>query len=288
MQQYREIKSRHQDAILFFRMGDFYEMFYEDAEVASRTLGLTLTSRNNGGASEVPLAGVPVKAAGEYLRRLIQHGFRVSICEQTEDPRFAKGIVKREVVETITPGAAFSDDLLDGLRNNYLCALNREADVVGIAAADLSTGELRLTATPIQDLESALSRFTPREVILPRGQSLSQILKGRPAGEEGPMVTEREMWEFDADLGRDQLVEHFRVSSLESFGIESRDRVAVGAAGAYAMGRLMTSLLYEVPPTDPTTYIGVAALVVMVAALACWAPARRAAGVDPMVALRAG
>src|SRR5438034_8896162 len=130
MQQYREIKSRHQDAILFFRMGDFYEMFYEDAELASKTLGLTLTSRNNGGASEVPLAGVPVKAAGEYLRRLIQQGFRVSICEQTEDPKFAKGIVKREVVETITPGAAFSDDLLDVTRNNYLCALNRDAESV--------------------------------------------------------------------------------------------------------------------------------------------------------------
>ena len=143
MQQYREIKSRHQDAILFFRMGEFYEMFYEDAEVASKTLGLTLTSRNNGGASEVPLAGVPVKAAGEYLRRLVQHGFRVSICEQIEDPKFAKGIVKREVVETITPGAAFSDDLLDGTRNNYLCALSRDGDSVGIAAADLSTGELR-------------------------------------------------------------------------------------------------------------------------------------------------
>ena len=231
MQQYREIKSRHQDAILFFRMGDFYEMFYEDAEVASRTLGLTLTSRNNGGASEVPLAGVPVKAAGEYLRRLIQHGFRVSICEQTEDPKFAKGIVKREVVETITPGAAFSDDLLDGTRNNYLCALNRDGDLVGIAAADLSTGELRLTAIGIRDLESALSRFTPREVILPRGESLVQFLKG-PIGEEGPMVTEREAWEFDGELGRDQLVGHFRVSSLEAFGIETGDKAAVGAAGA--------------------------------------------------------
>ena len=231
MQQYREIKSRHQDAILFFRMGDFYEMFYEDAEVASRTLGLTLTSRNNGGASAVPLAGVPVKAAGEYLRRLIQHGFRVSICEQTEDPKFAKGIVKREVVETITPGAAFSDDLLDGTRNNYLCALNRDGDLVGIAAADLSTGELRLTAIGIRDLESALSRFTPREVILSRGESLAQFLKG-PVGEEGPMVTEREGWEFDSELGRDQLVQHFRVSSLEAFGIESGDRAAVGAAGA--------------------------------------------------------
>jgi len=231
MQQYREIKSRHQDAILFFRMGDFYEMFYEDAEVASRTLGLTLTSRNNGGASEVPLAGVPVKAAGEYLRRLVQHGFRVSICEQTEDPKFAKGIVKREVVETITPGAAFSDDLLDGTRNNYLCALNRDGDSVGIAAADLSTGELRLTGVGIRDLESALSRFTPREVILSRGESLAHVLKG-PVGEEGPMVTEREAWEFDSELGRDQLVEHFRVSSLEAFGIESGDNAAVGAAGA--------------------------------------------------------
>jgi DNA mismatch repair protein MutS len=231
MQQYREIKSRHQDAILFFRMGDFYEMFYEDAEVASRTLGLTLTSRNNGGASEVPLAGVPVKAAGEYLRRLIQHGFRVSICEQTEDPKFAKGIVKREVVETITPGAAFSDDLLDSTRNNYLCALNRDGDLVGIAAADLSTGELRLAGVGIRDLESALSRFTPREVILSRGESLAHVLKG-PVGEEGPMVTEREAWEFDGELGRDQLVDHFRVSSLEAFGIESGDNAAVGAAGA--------------------------------------------------------
>jgi DNA mismatch repair protein MutS len=231
MQQYREIKSRHQDAILFFRMGDFYEMFYEDAEVASRTLGLTLTSRNNGGASEVPLAGVPVKAAGEYLRRLVQHGFRVSICEQTEDPKFAKGIVKREVVETITPGAAFSDDLLDGTRNNYLCALNRDGDSVGIAAADLSTGELRLTGVGIRDLESALSRFTPREVILSRGEGLIHVLKG-PVGEEGPMVTEREAWEFDSELGRDQLAEHFRVSSLDAFGIESGDSAAVGAAGA--------------------------------------------------------
>ena len=230
MQQYREIKSRHQDAILFFRMGEFYEMFYEDAEIAARTLGLTLTSRNNGGASEVPLAGVPVKAAGEYLRRLIQQGFRVSICEQTEDPKFAKGIVKRQVVETITPGAAFSDDLLDGARNNYLCALNREDDLVGVAAVDLSTGDLRLATAALKDLESLLSRFTPREVIVARGSNLVHMLKG-PTGEEGPMVTEREGWEFDPDLGRDQMVDRFRVSSLEAFGIEPGDRASVGAAG---------------------------------------------------------
>lgn len=231
MQQYREIKSRHQDAILFFRMGEFYEMFYEDAEVASRTLGLTLTSRNNGGASEVPLAGVPVKAAGEYLRRLIQHGFRVSICEQTEDPKLAKGIVRREVVETITPGAAFSDDLLDGARNNFLCALSEEDGVVGIAAADLSTGELRLTVADTADVESVLSRFTPRELILPRNQNLNRVVRG-PVGQEGPMVTERESWEFDPELAREQLAKHFQVSSLEAFGIQSDDTIAVGAAGA--------------------------------------------------------
>src|SRR4051794_29626069 len=151
MQQYRDIKSRHQDAILFFRMGEFYEMFYEDAETASRVLGLTLTARNNGGAAEVPLAGVPVKAAGDYVRRLVQQGYRVSICEQVEDPRLAKGVVKREVIETVTPGVAFSDDLLDGSRNNYVVAIAGRAkadagrgELLGVAAADVSTGELRL------------------------------------------------------------------------------------------------------------------------------------------------
>src|SRR5438034_194130 len=113
MQQYREIKARHPDTILFFRMGDFYEMFEDDAQLAARELGLTLTSRNNGGASEVPLAGVPVKAATEYLRRLIGLGHRVAICEQVEDPKLAKGLVRRAVVETVTPGSVLADDWLD-------------------------------------------------------------------------------------------------------------------------------------------------------------------------------
>src|SRR5215475_3382310 len=145
MQQYREIKGRHQNAILFFRMGEFYEMFYDDAETASRVLGLTLTSRNNGGASDVPLAGVPVKAAGDYVRRLVQQGFRVAICEQTEDPKVAKGVVRREVIETVTPGVVLADDLLDGTRNNFICAIQtadeRDAAArIGVAAADVSTG----------------------------------------------------------------------------------------------------------------------------------------------------
>ena len=231
MQQYREIKARHQDAILFFRMGDFYEMFYEDAEVASRILGLTLTARHNGGASEVPLAGVPVKAVNEYLRRLVRHGFRVAICEQVEDPRAAKGIVRREVIETITPGAAFADDLLDGARNNFLCAMTVSGDHAGLAAADLSTGELRLAIVPLSDLDAALARLTPTEVVLPRGVRRPIGMRDA-AREEDSLITEREPWEFDADLARPELARQFGVHTLEGFGIGAGDDLAVAAAGA--------------------------------------------------------
>ena len=187
MQQYREIKDRHQNAILFFRMGEFYEMFYDDAETASRVLGLTLTSRNNGGASEVPLAGVPVKAAGDYVRRLVQQGFRVAICEQVEDPKVAKGVVRREVIETVTPGVAFSDDLLDGARNNFICGIvagdgaasgKREVGggsdgMVGVAAADVSTGEVRLISVVASELDALLARLSPREILIPTASRFS-------------------------------------------------------------------------------------------------------------------
>jgi len=231
MQQYREIKDRHQDAILFFRMGDFYEMFYEDAEVASRALGLTLTSRNNGGSAEVPLAGVPVKAAGEYLRRLVQQGFRVSICEQTEDPKHAKGIVRREVVETITPGAAFADDMLDRARNNYLCAVFPAGDLVGIAAADLSTGEFRLIVSAAGDTDSVLARLSPREILVGRSVATSAKLVQQNR-KEGALVTEREAWEFDAALAAGDLAKQFGVASVEGLGIDDQDAPALAAAGA--------------------------------------------------------
>ncbi|MCX5762388.1 MAG: DNA mismatch repair protein MutS, partial [Gemmatimonadetes bacterium] len=224
MQQYREIKARHQHAILFFRMGDFYEMFFEDAETASRVLGLTLTARGDG----VPLAGVPVKAAGDYLRRLVQQGFRVAICEQVEDPKLAKGIVKREVIETVTPGAAYSDDLLDGARNNFLCAVRVEGAQLGVAAADLSTGEFRLVLGRRDDANAVLSRLTPREVLVVAGDAASQdALHGLDV-----LLTEREAWEFDAGLAHDALAQHFRVASLEGFGVGAADSVALGAAGA--------------------------------------------------------
>lgn len=229
MQQYREIKAGHQDAILFFRMGDFYEMFYEDAEVASKALGITLTSRNSGGASEVPLAGVPVKAANEYLRRLVQGGFRVAICEQIEDPKTAKGVVKRAVVETITPGAAFADDLLDGALGNFLCAVQITAAGAGLAAADISTGEMHIATTSVDDVDAFISRFSPRELIVRKAGA--NAVEAHPRAQEA-LVTEREQWEFDAAMARDDLERQFGVASLDGFGISSEDELAVGAAGA--------------------------------------------------------
>ena len=179
MQQYRDIKARHQNALLFFRMGEFYEMFYEDAETAARVLGLTLTSRNNGGAADVPLAGVPVKALQEYLRRLVQLGYRVAICEQVEDPKLARGIVRREVVETVTPGVTFADDLLEGTRNNFICALwpadraHGGPGLIGVAAADVSTGELRLCVTRAPELDAILARYAPREILVPQASAIA-------------------------------------------------------------------------------------------------------------------
>jgi DNA mismatch repair protein MutS len=230
MQQYREIKARHQDAILFFRMGEFYEMFYDDAEVAARVLGLTLTARNNGGAADVPLAGVPAKAVTEYLRRLVQQGFRVAICEQVEDPRLAKGIVRREVIETVTPGVAFSDELLDGARNNFVCAVTAGREQAGVAAADVSTGELRLTLTPLRELEPVLARLAPREIVLPAQAPAIRIPAER--GAEGALVTEREEWEFDPSLARDELARQYGVLSIDGLGLDSSDALAIGAAGA--------------------------------------------------------
>jgi len=235
MQQYREIKGQHKDAILFFRMGEFYEMFYDDAETAARVLGLTLTSRNNGGAADVPLAGVPVKAAGEYVRRLVQHGFRVAICEQVEDPKLARGVVRREVIETVTPGVAFSDDLLDGSRNNFICAIcaasdrrdARGSERLGLAAADVSTGEVRLITTTFAELDPLLARLTPREILLPIASRLPL-----PASRNEALVTEREAWEFDEPLAREDLARQFGLLSLDGLGLGSDDGLTIGAAGA--------------------------------------------------------
>ena len=224
MQQYREIKARHRDAILMFRMGEFYEMFEDDAEVAARTLGLTLTSRNNGAAAEIPLAGVPVKAASVYIKRLVERGFRVAICEQVEDPKLAKGVVRREVIEVVTPGAVMSDDLLEERRNTFLVALVTDGAHAGFAAADLSTGEFVLESVVPSALDAALQRYNPSEVIVPEGAAA--------LAPPGVLVTRRERWEFDPVLAAEDLARRYDLASLDGLGLGAEDALAVGAAGA--------------------------------------------------------
>ena len=226
MQQYRDIKARHPQTILFFRMGDFYEMFEDDAKLAARELGLTLTSRNNGGAAEVPLAGVPVKAATEYLRRLIANGHRVAICEQIEDPKLAKGVVRRAVVETVTPGTVLTEDWLAKNRNNYLVAVDPRGADAGIATLDVTTGELVLEVVPASDVDLTLGRYEPREIVLPAEAAVPAV--SAPAA----TLTPREAWEFDPELAREDLMRTYGVASLDGLGVAGEDRPAIGAAGA--------------------------------------------------------
>ncbi len=232
MQQWREVKARHRDALVFFRVGDFYELFFGDAEEGSRILGLTLTSRNNGAAARVPLAGIPAKALDEYLGRLVKLGRRVAVCEQVEDPALAKGIVKREVVETITPGTVVQDNLLQAKRNNHLVALVPDGEGAwGMAALDLSTGEVEVQQVSAPDLVSELGRFEPSELLVGKGweESLEQ-LGGGGLPSELPL-TRRDDWIFDEGFAREEVERIYSVQSLEGFGFQTEDGVLVRAAG---------------------------------------------------------
>src|SRR5437660_7677410 len=179
MRQYAAIKKQHPTALLFFRLGDFYELFFEDAVVAARELQITLTSRNKEKDAAIPMCGVPYHSAENYLSKLLRKGFKVAICEQMEDPRLAKKLVRREVTRVLTPGTAL-DGTIGSEENNFLAALARASGAVGLAALDLSTGEFRATEFQGEDaarrLQDELQQLRPRELIF--GYSLSLFEKG--------------------------------------------------------------------------------------------------------------
>ncbi len=226
MRQWREVKSRHRDALVFFRVGDFYELFCEDAEEGARLLDLTLTSRNNGAAASVPLAGVPAKALEDYLVKLVRLGRKVAICDQTEDPAEARGIVRREVVDTVTPGTVVSDALLEAERNNFLVALVPGDGSLGLAALDVSTGELLVLKTGPSGAADELERLEPRELLLP------ESAKNLVPEETEAVHSIRPDWLFDPEIARDELERLYGVQSLDGFGFEARDELLVRAAGA--------------------------------------------------------
>ncbi|MEK7822042.1 MAG: DNA mismatch repair protein MutS, partial [Planctomycetota bacterium] len=231
MQQYRAIKERHKDCLLFFRLGDFYEMFYEDAKTASRVLGITLTSRAKGDKA-VPMAGVPHHAASAYINKLIKAGYKVAICEQMEDPKEAKGVVERDIVRVLTPGTLTDENLLEERVNNYLVGISPRRDTVGLAWVELSTGRFEVEETSRMGLMDALYRLRPAECLLPEDAIAGEgILLEELKATLGSMVTPRPPWEFSRDTAYQALLEHFRVANLEGFGCQDMEH-ALGAAGA--------------------------------------------------------
>ena len=228
MLQYRRVKDRYPDAIVLFRMGDFYETFEEDAKIASAVLSLTLTKRANGAAADVPLAGFPHHAINQYLPKLVKAGYRVAVCEQLEDPKLAKGIVKRDIVEVVTPGVNFSAESVKV--NNYFAALITNERGFGLAFCDATTGEFNFSHGEIEELETYLTKIEPLEVVLPRDLSgkLEPIIQGCL---KRTIITRRDDYIFNFDYAYDKLIHHFNVQNLKGFGIESK-MLAVEAAGA--------------------------------------------------------
>ena len=227
MKQYFEMKQKHPDAVLLFRVGDFYETYSEDAIAASEILGITLTRRANGSASSVELAGFPHHALDTYLPKLVRAGKRVAICEQLEDPKLTKTLVKRGITELVTPGVTLNDNVLDHRTNNFLAAINLGRKEHGVSFLDLSTGEFLVAQGDLHYIDKLLSNFEPKEVLVERGsrQKVAESFSGRY------LINELDDWVFTAQSANERLLKQFGTKSLKGFGIVDMPE-AVIAAGA--------------------------------------------------------
>lgn len=227
MRQYEEIKQKHPGALLLFRVGDFYEMFGQDAVAASRILGIVLTKRANGSASEVELAGFPHHALDAYLPKLVRAGQRVAICDQLEDPRQAKKLVKRGITELVTPGVTTHDQVLQAGKNNFLCAVHLTTGQQGISFCDISTGELFAAQGSHEYLEKLIQSFGPSEILYSKARrdTFEELFRGNN------YAFPLDEWIFKEQFARQNLLDHFKVTSLKGFGIEDLPE-AVTACGA--------------------------------------------------------
>ncbi len=235
MKQYLDMKRVYKEEILFFRLGDFYEMFFDDAKTAARVLHLTLTARAGGNNQKIPMAGIPFHAADNYISKLVKNGFSIAICEQMEDPALAKGLVKRDIARVITPGTILAASMLDEKSNNYLVALAPSAQGLGIGVVDVTTGEFKACELTGSDRFSVasneLSKFNPSEILLPHTQPEAEDWSYLLKSVNGAKRSHMDDWKFSTDEGRGVLVEHFQVKSLDGFGLSGQDQ-AVRAAGA--------------------------------------------------------
>ncbi|MES2681800.1 MAG: DNA mismatch repair protein MutS [Bacteroidota bacterium] len=227
MKQYNSVKAKYPDAILLFRVGDFYETFGEDAIKASKILGITLTRRANGSASHIELAGFPHHSIDSYLPKLVRAGYRVAICDQLEDPKMVKGIVKRGITELVTPGVCFNDKILDHQQNNFLASIHFDKELAGIALCDVSTGEFLVAQGSLFYIEKLLQNFKPNELLFEKNKR-KQL---------NDLVSDRfysfglDDWAFAYDYGYESLTKHFDTKSLKGFGIEDQS-LAIHACGA--------------------------------------------------------
>ena len=258
MKQFLEVKEKYEDALVLFRMGDFYETFLGDAIITSKVLGIVLTKRANGKASDVELAGFPYHALDNYLPKLVKAGHRVAICEQIEDPKFAKGIVKREVVEVVTPGTLTGDQTLNDKSNRYIGAICSIKNKSGFAFLDSSTGEFYLGECDTDRLNNSLLKFRPQEIIVPEKEIYAT------SGwymEFQPFMSRIENWMFDFDTAHRTLVEHFEVKTLKGYGCENMT-VGICAAGALVnhMKSNLSSSVDHVPKISPVISEGVMGL----------------------------
>lgn len=236
MKQYGSIKARYPDTILFFRMGDFFETFGEDAVITAKVTGITLTKRNNGGAGDVELAGFPHHQLDNYLPKMIRGGYRVAVCEQLEDPKLAKGIVKRDVVEVVTPGVQLNEKILDAVRNTYVGSIVLTGGVAGFAYADISTGEFIAGEVGEKEIGEVIGSIGIRELIIARKDTAKiELAPFYLSLEQKPTLTKRDDWVFHPDTARNLLLEHFKTASLKGFGIDdlSAGIIAAGAVLDY-------------------------------------------------------
>lgn len=227
MKQYLSIKQKHPDAVLLFRVGDFYETFGEDAILASGVLGITLTRRANGAASFVELAGFPHHALDTYLPKLVRAGYKVAICDQLEDPKLAKTIVKRGITELVTPGVAYNETILEHKENNFLGCIYLDKKLAGISFLDISTGEFLTSEGNMDYIDKLLSNFKPKEVLVER----SKLREFTEHFGDKYYTTRLDEWAFSEDAAREKLLNHFKTTSLKGFGIDSL-KLGVISAGA--------------------------------------------------------
>jgi len=237
MKQFSRFKQKYPDCILFFRMGDFYETFYDDAKVCSRICGLTLTSRSKGD-NPIPLAGVPYHAVEGYLKKMLQAGYKVAVCEQVEDPKTAKGVVKRDIVRIVTPGTLTDDILLEAKQDNFLCAVSLGSNTnAAISWVDISTGHFFAQQMPEKKLLNELLRLAPAECLLADRRGELFEAETRKLAKDiseltGAIITERPGWYFDTYQAKQRLLKHFGTATLEGFGISDGDEGLIPPAGA--------------------------------------------------------